>query len=142
MSGSWPEYRQNIIVMCRNPAPTTPPHRHISKSKSGYNSVIIFMKAFSTVKLRLSNYILFRSYISTWIASELYWLQTRSTKMQLCVLSKSLRKIWAPREKGNVLWAHYNGKFFLSFKCTVLSLFFDYVQIFHLCSYVNWKLFF
>ena len=78
---------------------------------------------------------------------ELYWLQTRSTKMQLCVLSKSLRKIWAPREKGNVLWADYNGKFFLSFKCTVLSLFFDY-KIFHLCSYVNilrspcWRLLF
>merc|ERR1711956_44502 len=58
--------------MCRNPAPTTPPHRYIFKSLSPvtiHYSVIIFMKAFSTVKLRLIYNILFNSYICTWIAS-------------------------------------------------------------------------
>ena len=73
MSGNWPEYRQNIIVMCRNPALTTAHMCNFNSFKSGYLHIqwSFFMKAFSTVKLRLSNYIsiLFNSYICTWIAS-------------------------------------------------------------------------
>ena len=35
MSGSWPEYRQNIIVVCRNPA-----LQYILKFPSSYNPVL------------------------------------------------------------------------------------------------------